>query len=75
MKLDKPTTIDLYYAALLHDIGLFVNTLRSWRSVFTYHTYFTNLILNKVSGLETVAQWASFHHERLDGSGYPLSTQ
>ncbi|MDO8140952.1 MAG: HD domain-containing protein [Candidatus Brocadiales bacterium] len=39
------------------------------------HTYFTNLILKKVRGLDTIAQWAAFHHERLDGSGYPFHTK
>jgi len=39
------------------------------------HTYFTNLILNKVRGLDIIAKWAAFHHERLDGSGYPFHTK
>lgn len=39
------------------------------------HTYFTNLILNKVHGFDTIAQWASLHHEKLDGSGYPFHTK
>ncbi|MFQ5862043.1 MAG: HD-GYP domain-containing protein [Candidatus Brocadiales bacterium] len=36
------------------------------------HGYFTYVTLNKIKGLETVAQWASLHHERLDGAGYPF---
>lgn len=36
------------------------------------HTYYTYRILEKIPGLETVNAWASLHHERLDGSGYPF---
>ncbi|HHT9134863.1 MAG TPA: HD-GYP domain-containing protein [Candidatus Avalokitesvara rifleensis] len=38
------------------------------------HTYFTNLVLDKIMGFETIRQWASLHHERLDGRGYPFHT-
>ncbi|MBA1336601.1 MAG: hypothetical protein HPY66_3036 [Firmicutes bacterium] len=40
--------------------------------VIRKHTYFTYQILSKVSGLEQITTWASFHHEQLDGSGYPF---
>jgi HD-GYP domain-containing protein (c-di-GMP phosphodiesterase class II) len=36
------------------------------------HTYYTYAILSKISGLEHIASWAAFHHERQDGSGYPF---
>ena len=29
-------------------------------------------VLSRVPGLEDINQWANFHHERLDGSGYPF---
>ncbi|MBE9608520.1 HD domain-containing phosphohydrolase [Chitinilyticum piscinae] len=35
------------------------------------HSYITYDILGHIRGMEDVAQWAAFHHERLDGSGYP----
>lgn len=35
----------------------------------TYHTYRT---LEPIATLHTVNVWASFHHERLDGEGYPF---
>ncbi|MBA2849234.1 HD domain-containing protein [Thermosulfuriphilus ammonigenes] len=41
-------------------------------SVMRGHTYFTYHILETIPHLETVNQWASFHHERLDGRGYPF---
>ncbi|MCJ7518705.1 MAG: HD domain-containing protein [Anaerolineaceae bacterium] len=36
------------------------------------HTYFTYSILNTIGGIPNIAEWAAFHHERLDGSGYPF---
>jgi HD-GYP domain-containing protein (c-di-GMP phosphodiesterase class II) len=36
------------------------------------HTYYTYSILSHVRDFKTINQWASFHHERLDGSGYPF---
>jgi HD-GYP domain-containing protein (c-di-GMP phosphodiesterase class II) len=35
------------------------------------HPYLTVRILSQVPGLQSVAQLAGNHHERLDGSGYP----
>jgi len=29
-------------------------------------------ILDKIAGLEEINKWASYHHERLDGQGYPF---
>lgn len=40
--------------------------------VMRRHVYDTYVILRSVKGLEEVAEWAAFHHERLDGSGYPF---
>ena len=36
------------------------------------HTYHTFRILDTVGGLPQLAEWAAFHHERLDGRGYPF---
>ncbi len=36
------------------------------------HPYYTRLILMSVKGFEQIANWAGFHHEKLDGSGYPF---
>jgi HD-GYP domain-containing protein (c-di-GMP phosphodiesterase class II) len=40
--------------------------------VMRSHTYHTRRILETVPGLETIADWAAGHHERLDGTGYPF---
>ena len=36
------------------------------------HSYYTYAILSKISGLEQIAAWAAYHHERHDGTGYPF---
>jgi putative nucleotidyltransferase with HDIG domain len=36
------------------------------------HTYHTYRVLEPIKGLDIINAWASFHHERLDGRGYPF---
>ena len=36
------------------------------------HTYYTYKVLESINGWETINEWASFHHERLNGRGYPF---
>lgn len=36
------------------------------------HPYYTRLILMDVEGFEEIADWAGFHHEKLNGKGYPF---
>jgi len=36
------------------------------------HTYYTYFILSRIKGLEHIASWAAYHHEREDGNGYPF---
>lgn len=36
------------------------------------HTYHCFYLLNNISGFEQINQWASFHHEYLNGDGYPF---
>ncbi len=43
--------------------------------IIRQHPYYTYQILSMVPGLETVNTWASLHHERLDGKGYPFRTR
>ncbi|MBW1683011.1 MAG: HD domain-containing protein [Deltaproteobacteria bacterium] len=40
--------------------------------VIKQHTYFTYSVLATIGGLGHIAEWAAFHHEKLDGSGYPF---
>jgi hypothetical protein len=41
-------------------------------SVMERHSFETYQILRHVPGLEQVAEWAAFHHEALNGQGYPF---
>jgi HD-GYP domain-containing protein (c-di-GMP phosphodiesterase class II) len=36
------------------------------------HTYYTYFVIDTIGGLNQIAEWAAYHHERLDGSGYPF---
>lgn len=42
------------------------------QNIIKNHPYYTHRIIENVRGLETINRWASFHHERLDGEGYPF---
>lgn len=78
---DEGIKKEAYIAAILHDIGkIFVSNdiLNknggldvSERFEINKHTYYTRWLLSKVEGFENVTEWASNHHEKLDGSGYP----
>lgn len=61
-KLAIPTT-------LLEKPGSLTPTEYAFIRSHTYHTYRS---LEAVPGLERIAAWAAFHHERLDGTGYPF---
>jgi HD-GYP domain-containing protein (c-di-GMP phosphodiesterase class II) len=36
------------------------------------HTFYTFRLLQAIKGFETINKWASFHHEKLNGEGYPF---
>ena len=36
------------------------------------YAYYTNLLLKDVEGFEQIGRWASLHHEKLNGYGYPF---
>jgi len=69
-------------AANFHDIGKLVipNGILEKPSKLTVdefaiircHTYHTYMTLNSIGGLQRIAEWAAYHHEKLDGSGYPF---
>jgi len=73
----------LLIAGLLHDLGKLAipdeilekpSALTSNEyDIIKTHPYFTYLILSSIPGFDEVAQWAIYHHERMDGKGYPLA--
>ncbi len=42
------------------------------RRLMYRHPYLTHRTLEAVRGMDELSSWASFHHERLDGNGYPF---
>ena len=71
----------IYIAGYLHDIGKLcvpseilekaASLSSDETAVMRHHSYYTNHILQRVGILDTVRVWSAYHHERLDGSGYP----
>lgn len=69
-------------AGFLHDLGklaidnsiLEKNAALSKQeyNVIRSHTYYTYHLLNPLKQFDTIKEWAAFHHERLDGNGYPF---
>ncbi|VBB07388.1 Hypothetical protein LUCI_2632 [Lucifera butyrica] len=41
-------------------------------AVIKQHVYYTYRILEQIDGFQMIAEWAAYHHETLDGSGYPF---
>ena len=69
-------------AGLLHDLGKLTipnailekpgRLTPEETQVMRQHTYHTYRILQLVGQMDAVAQWGAFHHETLDGEGYPF---
>ncbi|MBQ6928140.1 MAG: HD domain-containing protein [Oscillospiraceae bacterium] len=41
-------------------------------SIIREHTYYTRLVLMDIEGFQEIADWAAYHHEKLNGRGYPF---
>jgi HD-GYP domain-containing protein (c-di-GMP phosphodiesterase class II) len=55
--------------AILEKAGMLSDTEFDAIRGHAYHTY---RILSNIGGFEEITQWAAFHHERMDGKGYPF---
>jgi len=72
----------LFLAASLHDIGKIATPIGILEKpgkldddefrIIKKHVKNTRDLLSKVPNLELITNWAADHHEKLDGSGYPL---
>lgn len=40
-------------------------------NVIKSHAYYTDLILSQITNFDEIRSWASNHHEKLNGTGYP----
>jgi len=41
-------------------------------NVIRSHTYYTYHLLESIPAFKMINEWASYHHEKLDGTGYPF---
>ncbi len=78
---DKDKTDRYYFAGAMHDIGKMIITndilekpgklTGTEYALMQNHASATYRVLHQIKGMEDITQWASNHHEKLDGSGYP----
>jgi len=81
-KFTSPDLKKMKVAGLLHDIGkvavpksvLEKPKKLSWeeRSLMKGHAYYSYKILSKLDLEKNILEWAAYHHETLDGNGYPF---
>ena len=82
MGFNADSLVQVEIAGLMHDVGklcvpdeIIEKPARLTRlefSVMERHSFETYQILRHIPGLETIAEWAAFHHEALNGHGYPF---
>jgi len=76
---------DVFYleiAGLLHDLGKLSipetilhkpgKLSEEEFNIIKQHTYHTYQLIDRLQLMDKVRDWAAFHHEKLDGSGYPF---
>ncbi len=69
-------------AGYLHDLGKLAvppeilnkdtNLTKKEFNIIKKHPFYTYKVLDRVQGLDEIKVWASYHHERIDGTGYPF---
>ncbi|MDS4032253.1 MAG: HD domain-containing protein [Candidatus Contendobacter sp.] len=80
--LSSETRDKIEVAALLHDLGKLRvpdeilekpgSLTFEERATIQHHSFETYQILCGITGLEDITLWAAYHHEKLDGRGYPF---
>ena len=78
---DKEKAIRFYFAGAMHDIGklVVVNDILEKPGRLTVdefarmknHAAATHYILSQIKEISDIVNWASNHHEKLNGNGYP----
>lgn len=78
---DDEKTIRYYFAAAMHDIGKMIipNDILEKPGKLTdnefvvmkNHASATNYVLSQIKDIPDIVRWASNHHEKLNGTGYP----
>lgn len=74
---------ELYYVAFLHDIGKIVipevvltksrNLDPEEIAIIKEHPVYSEKLIERIDALKDYAVWSRWHHEYVDGSGYPDS--
>jgi len=74
--------VKLYLAAALHDIGKLETPTAILEKpgkltdeeylIIKEHVRYTHELLKDIDGFEDIYRWASNHHEKLNGTGYPF---
>ena len=82
MGFDEETSQKMYLAGALHDIGKVAvgneilekpgKLTDEEFAVMKHHAAYTYYILSGIEDFGEIRDWAAFHHERLDGTGYPF---
>jgi HD-GYP domain-containing protein (c-di-GMP phosphodiesterase class II) len=82
MGFGQDSLAEMEIAGLMHDIGKLCvpdeiiekpgRLTFAEFSMMERHSFETYQILRHVPGLEKIAEWAAFHHEALNGQGYPF---
>ena len=82
MNFTAPDLKKIKIAGLLHDIGKVAIPIEILEkpeklneeevSVMKSHVFFTYKILSTINIDRNIISWASYHHEQLDGNGYPF---
>ena len=80
--LSEADILDIKIAGNLHDLGKLMITrdILEKRGALTErearlmrsHPYYTYHTIKTIRGLDSIAEMAGFHHEKLNGSGYPF---
>ena len=78
---NKEDKAKLYLAAALHDLGKLETPTAILEKpgkltdeeylIIKEHVYKTWELLENIEGFEDICRWASCHHEKLNGNGYP----
>jgi len=78
----SPDLKKMKVAGLLHDIGKVAipvdivekpgKLTGKERNLMKAHVYYTYKIISRLELERNILEWASFHHETLDGKGYPF---
>jgi HD-GYP domain-containing protein (c-di-GMP phosphodiesterase class II) len=80
-KMDDNTCAEIFFAASLHDIGkLMIPTEILEKNgklddkefeIIKSHVRWTYDLLKDIEGFDEICRWASTHHRKLNGQGYP----